>query len=197
MVIWTESEKLQMNRALTLWRWPVCGVVAAFGPSDARSDSSVASTMKPNMKAAIATVSAHGVSSSFYVNHSALEAFAGKTLAPAETIPHDESFTFVVVGDGVCGRAAVDVIRAAGLSERLLVLGRNRPAAVVDATSSTVTCVDGRVIRYERCLIAAGAKPGSVPNSDDFVGPDCHPLLKPLHDATDRAELLNAARAGR
>jgi hypothetical protein len=100
----------------------------------------------------IAHISAHGVSTSFVVSK---PIDSGSTLLnnqywPTRKVAPSESYPFVVIGDGVAGRAAVATLREHTPSASVLVLGISRPAVAINSDLSQILCADGTVHIVDR-----------------------------------------------
>ena len=85
---------------------------------------------------------------------------------------------FVIIGDGVAGRSALETLRGRGVpASKVLVLGgKDGPssrAASLDTERSLVICEDGEtIVSFDRCLIACGSEPppSAAPSSSGGSG---------------------------
>ena len=75
---------------------------------------------------------------------------------------------YIIVGDGVAGRAAAETLRMEGVPKSCVLTltgkgGAETRAAAIDTRRNLVICEDGEtVIRFDRCLIACGSEPAGA-----------------------------------
>jgi hypothetical protein len=147
-----------------------------------------------------ASVTSNGVSCSCVLDDSTAKAICGvpsSHFSEKKLVSPDEVYTFVVIGDGVSGRAAAQTLRSLSRpGSSVHVVGSPGLAVDIDTESATISLRDGRRIGFERCLLACGVPHVAVSEGNNFIDADARHYVHALRGSKTRRDFIAAARRG-